>query len=851
MPIRVTQKTLESLEWPQIIARLRNHCRTPLARQRLGARSDSGDSDDSDRAEIDDAPQTHSARAREDSSSTVVELACALPELEQGLSGTRERLGETREALALLEGGAPPLAGGLVDLSGVFRRATLGGVLAPEQLRDLLSSLEALTSATRLLAQRADEAPRLAALAELVEDHRELTRRIDGTLDPSGEVRDSASAELARARREAKGLAADLQRRLSRYLQDPNVSPGLSDDYYTVRNDRYVLPVRADARGRVRGIVHDASRSGTTLFVEPEAVVELNNRLKQAELGVAREVERILRALSAAVAAAVPLLEADLRTLATLDLAFARARLAQEMEAVEPEVGRDGVFDLPQLRHPLLPVDEAVANDLCLGDPHTVLVISGPNGGGKTVAMKAVGLAAVMVRMGLFVPAAPGARVDLIDDVQVDIGDGQDIRESLSTFSAHMQNLAGIVDRASPHSLVLLDELGVGTDPSEGAALAQAVLEKLADEGGRVITTTHYNLLKEMADADTRFCNASVEFDPETLVPTYRLHVGSPGVSSATAVAARMGMPGDVLERTNALLQREDRQLDRMLSELAASRAALEKEQRAAAQVRSEGETARDEYRVKLERLQERRDKLFHGMRADLDAAFKEAHGRVAKVIRDLQRSGAPDSRSGAREAARAREQLLALEEGADRAREAAGIAAAAEPGTLPARDRIDWRHVAPGDPVIVPGGASGVLASLPDRRGRVGVRVGSAKLVVEADRVRAAPQGGAGARPEPRQRAPQPEADGEDEEATLTGDLLEVDLRGMRVEEALDRLAQAIDDALRRAGHGLRIIHGFGTGALRSAVREHLSASPLIENHRPGERNEGGDGVTLATLRP
>jgi DNA mismatch repair protein MutS2 len=601
----------------------------------------------------------------------------------------------------------------------------------------------------------------------------------------------------------------------------------------------------------VRGIVHDASRSGTTLFVEPEAVVELNNRLKQAELSAAREVERILRALSAAVAQAVPLLEADLRTLASLDLAFARACLAREMHAVEPEVRRDGVFDLPQLRHPLLPIDEAIANDLQLGDPHTVLVISGPNGGGKTVAMKALGLAAVMVRMGLFVPAAAGARVDLIDDIQVDIGDGQDIRESLSTFSAHMQNLAGIIERSSPHSLVLLDELGVGTDPSEGAALAQSVLEKLADEGARVITTTHYNLLKEMADSDPRFCNASVEFDPETLAPTYRLHLGSPGVSSAAAVAARMGMPVEVLERANDLLAREDRQLDRMLTELAASRAALDQEQRAAARVRAEGETARDEYRVKLERLQARRDKLFHAMRADLDTAFKDAHARVADVIRDLQRGGKQDSRQGAQQAARARERLIALEEGSERAREAAGIPGAPEAGVPAAEQRVDWRHIKPGDSVIVPGGARGVLASLPDRRGRVGVTVGSAKLVLEADRVRTA----VGAAPEAARPGPSPprvrhEAAIEGQETRLSGDLLECDLRGQRVDEALGCLCEAIDDTLRRDGDSLRIIHGFGTGALRGAVREHLAGSPLVESLRPGERNEGGDGVTIAKLR-
>ena len=273
-------------------------------------------------------------------------------------------------------------------------------------------------------------------------------------------------------------------------------------------------------------------------------------------------------------------------------------------------------FELLQLRHPLLPVADAVPNDLRLGKGFHVLVISGPNAGGKTVAMKALALATLMARAGLHVAAAPGARVGAVDAVLADIGDEQDIRESLSTFSAHMANLAATVSEAGPRTLVLLDEVGVGTDPGEGAALAQAVLEQLADAGARVVVTTHFGLLKEMADVDERFENACVDFDPETLAPTYRLRLGMAGASSARAVAARMGMPSRVLERASGLLAREDRRLDQMLAELAASRSALERERSEAARLRAESETARDDYRIKLERLQQRRDQLFAAMRS-------------------------------------------------------------------------------------------------------------------------------------------------------------------------------------------------------------------------------------------
>ena len=436
-------------------------------------------------------------------------------------------------------------------------------------------------------------------------------------------------------------------------------------------------------------------------------------------------------------------------------------------------------------------------------------------------------------------PAGERARVDLVEDVIADIGDGQDIGESLSTFSAHMANLARIVERAGRHSLVVLDEIGVGTDPGEGAALAQAILERLADDGARVITTTHYNLLKEMADVDPRFENASVEFDPETLAPTYRLHVGVPGASSAAAVASRMGMPSEVLERANALTEREDRQLDRMLAELASSRATLESERQQVARLRAEGEAARAEYTAKLERLQERRDELYRSMRDDLDAAFRQAHGEVASVIRELQRGPT------AQQAAAAREQLEGLAEQAREAEQAAGVKReAVRPADLVP---VDWRRIRAGDPVRIAGGREGALVSLPDRKGRATVRVGAAKLVLPAEQIgQAARRSDDGsARKRVRvERAPDPAGGG-----ALGGGTTECDLRGHRVDEALDRLADVIDRASADGRDRLRVIHGHGTGALRKAIREHLRTSPYVSGVRAGGDDEGGQGVTVADL--
>ncbi|MDX1649727.1 MAG: Smr/MutS family protein, partial [Myxococcota bacterium] len=639
-------------------------------------------------------------------------------------------------------------------------------------------------------------------------------------------------------RRDARARKAEVQERVDRLLRDPELREALQDDFVTVREGRAVVPVRAEARGRVPGIVHDASASGTTVFVEPQAVVDAGNRLREAELAAAREARRVLEALGAEVALHVDALATALGVLARLDLAFARGRLSQEMAATAPAIDDDGGrFELIQLRHPLIPADEVVPNDLRLGGPTRVRVLSGPNAGGKTVAMKALALCPLLAWAGLHVPAEAGSRIPWITRLVGDIGDAQDLRQHLSTFSAHMANLVRIVDAADAHTLAVLDEVGVGTDPAEGAALAQAVLETLADQGALVVATTHYNLLKELADADPRFENASVEFDPETLAPTYRLRHGTAGHSSATAVAARMGLHASVLERADALLAREDRRLDRLLAELSANRAAVEREREEAARLREESEAARDAYRARLERLQERRDKLVAEMRADLDAAFKDAHERVAAVIRDLQRGG-----GDALAAARARETLLDLE------REAETVAARQRRRTPPApsRPRVDWQRTRPGDPVRLPTGRTGTVVALPDRRGRATVQVGGARMQLEAEKL--APAGGAegteGAAASPR-AAPRVSAPPVEAETTAR-----LDLRGLRVEEALPRVDEALDRAARGGAGTVEIVHGLGTGALRRAVRRHLEGVPYRLRVEDAPPEQGGDGVTLVQFR-
>ncbi len=811
MSFEVAPSTLESLEWARITDALRTCCRTPLGAHQIAGR--------------------------------------AHPLFASSEAEVRLRLRETSEARELLDQGSEPPLGGCADLESSLGRVERGGVIEATELLDVQRTLETLAATRRFFERQAEHAPTLGSLAGEIETADDLTQQLARSLDPSGEIRDRASRALAAARHDARRLASELQTRIERSLQSPEIAPHLSDQYYTVRNGRFVLPVKADAKGQVRGIVHDASRAGHTLFVEPDGMVELNNRHRQAELAIERETLRVLRELSAAVALRAQPIRQSLAWLARLDLAMARGRLSRDMDAVAPEVGRDGIFELPGLRHPLIPRTDCVANDLRLGADFAALILSGPNAGGKTVALKSIALAALMVRAGLHVPADAPARVDLVDRVLADIGDHQDIAESLSTFSAAMASLAEILRTADRNTLVCLDEIGVGTDPSEGAAIAQATLETLADSGARVVTTTHYNLLKELAELDPRFENASVEFDPQTLAPTYRVRIGTPGASSATTVAARMGVSRRVLDRAAALLDREDRRLDRVLAELAANRALLEAEKSAAQALREESERAREDYRRKLARLQERRDALFDEMRGELDRSFRGAHEEVARIIAELQR--APTSKR----AASARDALASLRERTNAEQHAQGLVPATPSPDVSATGPIDWPRARVGDPVQTPGGGRGRLLSLPDRRGRVTVQVAGAKLSLAREQLGAAP-----ATTDPRRdtratsRASGTRRSDTIDEATREPERLggraEVDLRGLRVDEAIDRLDHALDLAAAQGRDELLVIHGIGTGALRKAVRESLPRSVHVIEASQAAREEGGAGATRAILR-
>ncbi|HTO52276.1 MAG TPA: Smr/MutS family protein [Myxococcota bacterium] len=802
MTFRASDATLVRLEWPRLLELLAAQAATERGADALRAL---------------DFPATH--------------------------AGARERLDETSEARRLLDAASDPPFGGIVDLRVTEVELARGRALAARELAQLAQTLEAARRVRGALREKRELAPGLVALAETLPDLRALESAIGAVVTAAGEIRDDASPELRRARRRVRELEGEIERQMARHLRDADVQAHLQDSYATFRENRPVLPIRAEARQRVRGIVHDVSSSGTTVFIEPEDVVEAGNRLRIAQTELTREIERLLTELSGRAREHTPELEAQGATLERLDCAFARGRLSRRASARAPRIAPDCALELRGLRHPLLLLEaglapeDVVPNDLVLADGARCLVISGPNAGGKTVAAKAVGLAVLSLRAGLHVACDEGSSLGLFDAVFAEIGDEQDLRAGLSTFSARMANLAEVVAQADAQSLVIADEVGEGTEPGEGAALAQAILEALVARGARVLATTHFNRLKELAGDDPRFANASAEFDPETLLPTFRIHLGQPGSSGAMWVAQRMGLDESVVERARELMDREDSRLEALTRGLSELRQELEAERRLALRMREESEVARSAYETRLTALRGAREQALAAMKSDLEAAFARARAEIAHVVRALQRGDAaagPAANRAQAELARIRERTAAVEE---RQREPevtpAAAPAAVDDSRLVAGARVELAGVRSPALVLEP----------PDKRGRLAVRVGAARTVVARSRVTRV-LSGEPAKPKPssahvtlrRELAEEPSS-------------LRCDLRGLRVDEALERADSALQRLLGRGGGQVIFIHGHGTGALRDAIRSWLRSVRGVEKFEPGGPREGGNGVTVATL--
>jgi DNA mismatch repair protein MutS2 len=769
----------------------------------------------------------------------------------------RTRIAEVSEARHLAARGEPVPLGGIEDVAGAIARVRKAAALDAPDLLSVARTGAALARLRQHLKRQADEAERLAARSTAIADLGHVFHPILEAFDAEGRLVDHASEALGPLRRALASIKVTLEKRMEGLVRDERFAQWLQDTYYTQRDERYVLPVRTDGKGFVDGIVHGTSQSGQTLFIEPTEIVELNNRLKLAECDVADEERRILTRFSGWVAEEADGFDAALAAAETLDVIAASARIADDLVAAAPVIDDEPKVALLFARHPLMLLAgrRCVANDITVAAGGSLL-ISGPNAGGKTVALKTTGLCALMTRLGLHLPAESGSIMGWFHDVRTDIGDAQSLEQNLSTFTGHVTELREYLATGGRGTLLLVDEIAVGTDPEQGAALAQAVLEALAERGVTSIVTTHYERLKALGASDPRFANASVGFDLQRLEPTFKLHLGTPGSSGALTVAAKMGIPPTVIERARTLQGQVGVRVEDLLANVAEQRRRLEEERAQALDELERLEADRQAFRVERERRMVRLDKEQAKAHGDALAQLKQARRELDQLRADLRKKAAAEVAPTHEDLAATKRRLSAV---------SSDIARHEPKHRLPPGRPATEADLIPGAPVIVPSvGGRGVVASAPER-GRVEVRLGVMKTIVDiadvlVDSHRAARKGRDDDKPvetraEARKPAPAPtpavelvDASGQRGGARTVDATL--DIRGQRADEAVTAVDRFLDEGMTAQRDVLFVIHGHGTGALRTAVRNHLARHPAVSRWRAGESSEGGDGVTVLWLK-
>jgi len=744
----------------------------------------------------------------------------------------------TREAVALLNGNPGFTVGGVRDIREIVERARVGMLLAPGDLRETLDTIQSSAALRRTFFQTG-AAERFVLLAEFVESIAQLPALeadLSRTIGSRGEILDSASTALNDIRREVRVAHRRLLDRLNRMVADTGPNSAIQEPIVTMREGRYVIPVRADRRSQISGVVHATSASGQTLFMEPMDVVEMNNRWRELQMAEQHEIERILRALSDQVGSYANELIQNVEAVAAIDLSLAKARLSFDLNAKEPNIfgGPDDsanppaqAVNLRQARHPLLDPTSVVPIDIRLGDGQRVLVVTGPNTGGKTIALKTVGLLAMMAQSGLFIPAADGSGLSVFDGIFADIGDEQSIEQSLSTFSGHMTKIIAMLKAADARSLVLIDEIAAGTDPQEGSALARAIITAFLERGSLAIVTTHYSELKSFAYVTSGVENASAEFDMATLRPTYRLITGVPGRSNAVAIAQRLGLPRSIAEAARSYLEPEAEQADELLSQIQHRRGeADELLRRAEAEVAranqikdSAQESLREADLIRANARQEAIDDVAIELREARELIRQARRPAVVPQIADADaRSVTPPSPA---ELKRVETQI---QQAARRQRPTF-----ARPEPIRVGDWVSASNL----------GIEGEVVGFADGGETVELLSGSFRLTQPIGAVRRAPR----SEPEGRKRrvSPLPSAPAVDSE---------IHLRGMRVHEIEEELDRYLDLAARANLPWVRIVHGKGTGALRSQVQDVLKRNPLVDHSELAEAKAGGDGVTIAFLK-
>lgn len=733
---------------------------------------------------------------------------------------------ETSEAMDVirLKGGIS--FAGVKDIRSAIMRLKIGGDLSTEQLVEVASTLRAGRKIKRFVVDLSDKVtlPIFIFHVESINGYREIEEKINSCIDEYGEILDSASSELRKIRQQIRANEGKVREKLEQIMRNSNNLKKLQDPIVTIRNGRYVIPVKQEYRSAFGGLIHDQSASGATLFIEPEAVVQANNLLKEYLLKEEKEVERILKMLSNVVREEVDNIEINIENLGLLDFYQAKAELAIDMKAIKPIINNKGYVELKKARHPLIPHNQVVPIDIFLGDEYNSIVITGPNTGGKTVTLKTLGLFSLMVKAGLHIPCEEESEIAIFSSIYVDIGDEQSIEQNLSTFSGHMTNIIGILEEITRDSLVLLDELGAGTDPTEGSALAIAILEKIRASGAKVIATTHYSELKAYAYNNKDIINASVEFDVDTLRPTYRLLIGIPGRSNAFLIAKRLGLSDDIIDLAKQQINEEDIQVESMISILEKNRSISEKERQQAEKIRLDAERKNKELILKVESLEEDQYKLLQDAKLKAKEIVNKAKREAEEIISELRKM-AKEEQIGIKE-----HQMIAIKKQLDET-----IPDVEKPKK---QRKTKIKNIDNGDEVKVLsyGQKGSIIEKLSDSEYLV--QIGIMKMKVNVDDLEI-------------QNKKQKTKSMHMTSVKRVADVRpELDVRGKNVEEAILEIDKYLDIAFLQGYGQVTIIHGKGTGALRTGLQDFFKKHSHVKRSRLGEFGEGGSGVTVIELK-
>ena len=749
----------------------------------------------------------------------------------------KDMLEETSEAQAILVKRGHVNLGGIQDVSDSVKRAEIGAVLDPGSLLKISGSLRAARNLKRSLDSGEEEDfnyPRIQALSNALYVYRDIEDEIDNAIISEVEISDNASPTLRSIRRGILQKNQSIRSKLNSIISSTTYQKYLQDAIISVRGDRFVVPVKAEYRSQVAGIIHDQSSSGATLFIEPMSIVEMNNELRKLKLDEQEEIEKILAELTRMVGEVAGDILSNQIILGKLDFAFAKGKLSIAMKAIEPVLNDDKHINIKNGRHPLLDSNKVVPNNIYLGEDFDTLVITGPNTGGKTVTIKTIGLFALMTQSGLHIPADYGSSMCVYDNVFADIGDEQSIEQSLSTFSSHMTKIVGILNEVTSDSLVIFDELGAGTDPVEGAALAIAILEDVNMAGAKCIATTHYSELKNYALTKPRVENAAVEFDVNTLSPTYKLLIGVPGKSNAFEISRKLGLKNYIIDRAKEFINTDNIELEDVLQNVEKNRIKAEQERAEAEQLKKEIEEIKAEYDRKLEKLTISREKMMEKARSEAFSITRQAKEEADNILRELR---SMEMEMASKEKNRKIEALR--KELAD---SMGNLQPSVKSMIVPKVSNKEIKDLKPGDEVkVITLNQDGSVVSVDKKKKEAVVQIGIMKMTLPFKALQIAPK---------------------DKKSTVTKSTRkiissksgsvksEVDLRGMNLEEAIMEVDKYLDDACVAGLETVTIIHGVGTGVLKKGLQDVLKKNRHVKSQRPGQYGEGGMGVTIVEIK-